>query len=35
MMAESGEMGLAKTLYEQLVQSLDEKEKAKESGSGA
>jgi len=34
-MAESGEMGLAKTLYEQLVQSLEEKEKAKESGSGA
>ena len=34
-MAESGEMGLARTLYEQLVQSLDEKGKSKKSGSGA
>ncbi|NLA58042.1 MAG: hypothetical protein GX855_03945 [Firmicutes bacterium] len=34
-MAESGEMGLAKALYQQLVQSLEEREKAKNSDSEA
>ena len=33
-MAETGEMGLAKALYDQLVQSLGEKEKAKKPGAG-